>query len=249
MSVGGAAVTGSGTTVGATQEIGEPAGLAATVWYKFTPSANALLSASVSPAGVSYLVYSGSSVANLTLVNRITTPSGSILFGQLAAGTTYYIQVGTSSPGSAFTYSFSLTPVTTTATNATSAIPLTIGTSSPVITSNDSGGATNEPTCQTSTSIPSGYTCLSMAWYQLTVNDTNATPSLFIGMIGVWSQLYDQTYWALYSASDFSKPIATPFGGANRLTVSNGGTYYLQVGTTSHAGAGVDPFTLYLLGQ
>lgn len=93
--------TATQTTDGATTETDEPspcAGIAGTVWYDFTPSAD--LSVAVDTFGSGYdtalAVYTGSSVDDLTLIdcNDDSGSLQSLVTFSASVGTTYRIQVG-----------------------------------------------------------------------------------------------------------------------------------------------------------
>jgi hypothetical protein len=87
--------TNTQTTAGGTTEAGEPSpcgGIAATVWYRFTPSSNQTLVADTFGSNYSteLAVYTGPDLSNLTLVacnySRVRFTA--------AAGITYYFQAG-----------------------------------------------------------------------------------------------------------------------------------------------------------
>ncbi|MCH7698845.1 MAG: S8 family serine peptidase [Chloroflexi bacterium] len=88
-------------TGGATTETGEPApcgGIAATVWYAFTPSSDQALIADTFGSGYDTVlaVYTGPSVDSLTLVScndDFSGPQSRVQFSA-NAGTTYHVQLG-----------------------------------------------------------------------------------------------------------------------------------------------------------
>jgi hypothetical protein len=89
------------STVYATTETGEPlpcAGIASTVWFRFTPSADGVLVADTTGSlyDTALAVYQGDSLASLINLGCNDDTSGNLSEVQfsVSAGTTYYIQAG-----------------------------------------------------------------------------------------------------------------------------------------------------------
>ncbi len=250
ISLDGTPVTGTGTTAGASMENFEPqAGctgdITATVWYKFTPSADAALSVGLTstlpssielyrdaytPAGSYQTPMSGCGM---------TSSNGQILFPGLLGGQTYYLRVGNYwgdalpwPSGVPFTYTMSLIPTAPTAVNFAGAIPLTVTLNSPVVTSNDSSSLPGAP-------VPGGCPnpVYVMAWYRVAISDPAA--SLYVGLNGDNSMLYDIAAWSLYTGSDpstLARIAGSPAGQDNFIQAAPG-QYYLEVSDCSFLGS------------
>ena len=255
-SLSGSSGTVYDTNSTATRETGEPisAGSAAsTRWYSFVPSSSGTLNVNTNGSSFDTVlgVYTGSSVSALTSVatdDDSGDGTASLLSASVAAGTTYYIQVGSYSTGStgSITLNWSLAGASCTGTPTNDALACATNLTNLV----SSLTASNSLATLELAELDTTYVCRSV-WYRVTPSGTatasfSTNGSLFDTYLHVYRALSSAaTYGSLtlVSSNDDATSSVT-YSQISNLSMSAGYTYYIRVAGYSGSSCSSGSFSL-----
>jgi hypothetical protein len=220
---------------GATLESSEPFSTCGstghTVWYQYTPTVGTTLYANVVPATVvgNYVhadiaVYTGSSLALLSQVAcTYGSSSGSELAFPVAAGMTYFIQVGDSYTGGIFDFSLRI--------HVPANDFFAFATTVPSLPFTETGADTRLAGTETSEPTPSCGGADNTSWYKFTATSHTSLAAVVTPRNIVGNQM--SPVIAAYSGTALTSltRVACAYGSTTRLVfpVDPSTTYYIQV--------------------